>query len=253
MAPPMNDSSNRKTTVQHWDDGYAQAPRMRLPSSWNVDVRNTQVLLRRHVRPGHRFLEIGCAPGKMLAWVGQKLGAEVAGLDYSPRGMALTRGLLQKLDIQADLRCEDLAATSFTPDSFDVVYSAGLIEHFDDPSEVVRQHVRLARPGGLALVTVPHYGGFYGRYQRQLDPQNLAVHNLGIMQTEALRQLAPAGLVREVRAYPWGRLSPWILSLEKRWPASLARGASLLANLAGLLQPVRIPSLCPMLVLELRR
>ncbi len=244
---------NDKTTQKHWDGVWSRPPRARLPSGLNVAVWNLQRLLKDHVKAGARFLEIGCAPGKILAWVGQVLQAEVSGLDYSEHGLAFARQLFEALGIEGDLRCEDVFATTFRPGSFDVVYSAGVIEHFDDPREVVKRHVALLKPGGKALIVVPNYGGLYGYLQRQFDPGNLDIHNLTIMRPAALKELAPGDLVRIVRAYPAGRLSPWLVSFEKVWPRPIARGTAYSFNALGLVQPVDIAALCPMLVLELHR
>jgi SAM-dependent methyltransferase len=241
------------TTRDHWDDAWAHPPRWKLPSPFFVTTRNMQRLLRPHVRPGMRVLELGCAPGKILAWVAAGLGAEVSGLDYSERGISWSRTLFTTLGIPADLRCEDVFKTTFASGSFDVVYSSGLIEHFEDPRDIVRTHVALLKPGGTAIIAIPDYGGLYGRLQRWCDPENLGIHNLDIMNVDALRQLAPPDLTRAVRTYHAGRLSPWQVSFERRLPARAGWLFSHLLNGVGLLQPVDVTPLCPLLVLELTR
>jgi 2-polyprenyl-3-methyl-5-hydroxy-6-metoxy-1,4-benzoquinol methylase len=198
-------------------------------------------------------LEIGCAPGKTLAWLAKIGRCRVAGLDYSERGLGFTRDLFRALAIEGDLRCEGLDVTTFAPGSFDLVFSVGVIEHFDDPRDIVRQHVALTKPGGLTLVVVPNYGGLYGRIQARFDPANLLLHNLAIMTPEALVALQPREMVSEARAYAAGYLSPWLVNFDKRWPRVLAKGVTYFLNGVGLMQPFEIPSLCPSLVLELRR
>ncbi|HYN08257.1 MAG TPA: class I SAM-dependent methyltransferase [Vicinamibacterales bacterium] len=245
--------ANELTSVTHWDDVWAGNVRMSLPSPWIIATRNLQRLLRPRVRPGDRFLEIGCAPGKMLAWVAAELGAQVSGLDYSERGLATARRLFSALGLQADFRCEDLRATTYAEGSFDIVLSVGVIEHFDDPRDVVREHLRLLAPGGTALMTVPNYGGIYGRLQAYFDPELLALHNLDVMTCDALRALVPADDAAEVCAFPSGRLSPWVIGMTRRWPAPVIQAVGHLANAAAILQPVDIPALCPMLVLEVKR
>jgi 2-polyprenyl-3-methyl-5-hydroxy-6-metoxy-1,4-benzoquinol methylase len=241
------------TNVNHWDDVWAGDVRLRLPSSWIIVTRNIQKLLRRHVRPGDRFLEIGCAPGKLLAWVAAELHAEVSGLDYSTKGMATARRLFDALQLTADFRCEDLRQTTFPTSSFDVVVSFGVIEHFDDPREVVRDHLKLVRPGGKALMLVPNYRGIYGTLQRYFDRESLDYHNLNIMTCEALSALVSRDEAASVRAYPTGRLSPWQTSFTKRWPVPLSLGVAHAANAAALLQPFEVRALCPLLVLEVVR
>lgn len=246
------DRTDRKTTNEHWDHAWSKPPRMRLPSRLNLSIRNTQRLLRTHVRRGMRFLEIGCAPGKMLAWVAEVLGADVAGLDYSKAGMGFAQQLFDTLGIPGDLRCEDVFDNSFKCDSFDVVYSSGLIEHFDDPRDIVREHVTLLRPGGKAIITIPKLVGWWGFLTGRLDPPVLEMHNLDVMRRSALLALAPSDLVSDARAYHWGRIS-----LHHAVPIHkiryLGTVACRFADLLGLLQPFDIPFLCPHLVLEMTR
>jgi 2-polyprenyl-3-methyl-5-hydroxy-6-metoxy-1,4-benzoquinol methylase len=244
-------SVNAKTAKSHWDAVWTTEPRLRLPRPYSIAELNLHRLLRRYVRAGSSFLEIGCAPGKTLAWVGARLGARVSGLDYSEIGIAFARRLFGSLELAGDLRCEDVFATTFERASFDVVYSAGVIEHFDDPRPLVTQHFDLVRPGGLALITVPNYGGWYGRLQGRLDPANLGIHNLGIMNPAALRALAPAGA--RASAFYAGRFSPWLLSLDRTLPRALALLASHLGNALGQLQPWEVAALAPLVVLALEK
>ena len=245
--------ANELSTVDHWEDVWAGDIRQRLPSGFVISALNLQRLLRRYVRPGDRFLEIGCAPGKMLAWVAAVLHAQVSGLDYSERGLSTAKQLFAALHLTGDLRREDLSRTTFAPASFDVVYSAGVIEHFDDPREVVRQHLQLVKPSGTALITVPNYRGLYGTLQRYFDAELLSIHNLDIMTCDRLISLVSGSPDTQARAYPAGRFSPWVLTPAKRWPGPVALGLSHLLNAAALLQPFDVPALCPMLVLEVRR
>ena len=241
------------TAVDHWNEAWAGEIRLRLPSRWIVPTGDLQRLLALHVQPGQRVLEIGCAPGKMLAWVAAALGACVSGLDYSPLGLTRARRLFNALQLRADFRCEDLRQTTFAAGSFDFVYSVGVIEHFADPRGIVRDHLSLVRPGGTVLMTVPNYRGVYGFLQRYFDADSLLLHNLDVMSCGALRRLVPQDGSYRVRAYPAGRLSPWVLSTEKRWPATIARSVSYAVNAIALLQPFEIAAIAPMLALEVTR
>ena len=90
----------------------------------------------------------------------------------------------------------------------------------------------------------------YGSLQRWCDAPNLALHNLEIMNPCALMALADSPDLASVRAYSFGAMSPWIISLDKRLPHFAAKYISLGINAIGLLQPVTIDALSPMLVLE---
>jgi 2-polyprenyl-3-methyl-5-hydroxy-6-metoxy-1,4-benzoquinol methylase len=253
MIEEVNNSlSTEKVTQAYWETTHTQ-PRWRLPSRLNVGVSNILRLISTRVKPGMRVLEIGCAPGKHLAYLAKVRQARVYGLDFSESGIAFTRELFSRLGLIGEFRCENILAATLPEAFFDLVYSLGVIEHFDDPRPIIERHLCLVKPGGLVLITVPNYGGFYGRLQRHFDPENLSIHNLQVTHCEALIRLAPKHLACVARAYRSGRLCPWMIHFEKRWPAPVAKGVSYLLNALGLLQLFDIGPLCPLLVLSMTR
>ncbi len=249
----VTECDNAKTTHAHWDAVWSRPPRMRLPSPLNLGTFNAKRLLRRHVRRGMRFLEIGCAPGKMLAWVAKTLGAEVAGIDSSELGMAYTRQLFKAVRIEADLRQEDLRSHSFEHGSFHIVFSSGFIEHFEDPRPIVRIHAELARPTGTVLIAIPNLRGWWGVPTKWLDPSLLDMHNLEIMNVPALAALAPRDIVSNVRAYRGGRFSVQHAVPTRKIPSAVSEALMHFGDLLGFLQTVDIEPLAPWFVLEMTR
>lgn len=243
----------RKTERAYWEAASPDPIKNRLPSMLNVAVLNVTRLLKKYVKPGSRYIEIGCAPGKMLAWVASVLKAEVTGLDYSEPGIAKCRVLFDTLGLKVNLYHDDFFKHRLPPSYYDVVASFGVIEHFDDARPAVQRHLDLVKPGGVALIVVPNYGGVYGSLQRWCDAPNLALHNLEIMNHCALTALVDSPDVESVRAYPFGAISPWLISFDKRLPRFLAKLACFIFNFMGLTQPLTIKAIAPMLVLEVRK
>lgn len=248
----MTSDTGRKTNQAHWDAAWQPTIRLRPPSRLNIDVRNLTSLLTRYVERGHRYIEVGCAPGKMLAWVATHCETQTWGLDYSETGIRQCRQLFDALRVEARLEQGDFFDSTLPKGSFDIVTSFGFIEHFDDPTPAIDKHLELLAPGGVALITVPNYGGIYGRLQQRLDPENLALHNTTIMNVETLARLGGGRVGFTARAYPWGRPSPWLLSLGRGMPPRLARLTQYAANAVAHVQPVSIASVAPMFVLEVR-
>jgi 2-polyprenyl-3-methyl-5-hydroxy-6-metoxy-1,4-benzoquinol methylase len=251
----MNNDTGRLTEQSFWDQAHSRNRiRLRLPSSLNVSVADQKRLLRRYLRPGMKVLEIGFAPGKMLAWAAKAMGVEASGIDYSQPGVEQARELFAALGITADLRCEDVFRSTFRP-GFDVVCSFGVIEHFDDPRPIVRLHMEMLRPGGLALITIPNYATHspYGALQRYFDPDLVDVHNLEIMNTTALAALVPSDLATNVRVFPFGRLTPSLVNWHKKLPTLLARTMTAVINCVGLVQPREVATVAPWLVLTATR
>ncbi len=245
-------SDNEKTELEHWESVWATHPRMAFPSGLDTGTRNVLRLLKQYLRPEIRYVEIGCAPGKILSWVAREIQAPVCGIDYSHTGVDMANWLCEGLGIQADIRCEDAMSSSFEEGAFDLVFSCGLIEHFEDPTPMVAAHMRLVAPGGTALIVVPNYSGIYLKLQAWCDPENLAIHNLSIMNESAIRSLAPVTPDMESRAFRFGKFSPWLVSLPTKFDR-VGKMASWGLNFVALLQPIDIKRLCPLIVLEVKR
>jgi 2-polyprenyl-3-methyl-5-hydroxy-6-metoxy-1,4-benzoquinol methylase len=237
----------------HWEEVHTARPKMRVPSLLTVSTKNLQDVLKKHIAKDMKVVEIGFAPGKQLSYVAKKYGANVTGLDYSQRGIDTAKELFATIGIKADLRCEDVFNNTLPSDSYDVVYSAGVIEHFEDPTEIVWQHVRLLKKGGKAVILIPNYGGVYGRLQRDYDPENLSIHNLRIMSKESLLALAKNMQVEKAITYATGGINPGLVSLHRKLPRIVARLIDQALNMVGVFQPFKIESLCPLLVLEIRK
>lgn len=243
----------RKTEQAHWDNAWSSPVRPKIPSRLNVDVRSLTNLLRRHVKPGARYIEIGCAPGKYVAWVAVRCKARTSGLDYSETGIRNCRELFRAMGLDIDLHQGDFFDNNLPKSSFDVVTSFGFIEHFDDPTDAVSKHVELLAPGGIALITVPNYGGVFGKIQAKCDPANLALHNTSIMNPKALMSLVDQTLGCEVKAYAYGHPSLWLVNLERKLPRMLARAIQQTSNFIGHALPSPIDAIAPILVLEIRK
>ena len=242
-----------KTNQEYWNGVWSIPFEIKLPSLLFVNSLNIMRLIKSHVKPGSRYIEIGCAPGKMLAWVSKTLEISATGIDYSEVGIAKSKCLFEALGLKIELQCADFYEHELPLESFDYVTSFGLIEHFDDPKCLVKRHIDLLKPGGMALITIPNYGGLYGKIQKWCDPENIALHNLNIMSPKALESLVDHVEVSSVSAYYFGKMDPLILSLEKRMPLFFVKLINISLNGFGLLQPVVLSKIAPMLVLEVRK
>lgn len=101
-----------------------------------------------------RFLELGCGRGTTSMYLSAK-GCDVTLLDRAPNALALARRnfAVCRLPMPRTVLA-DAARTSLRSESFDCIYNIGLLEHFEDPTDVLRETWRLLRPGGLVFMVI---------------------------------------------------------------------------------------------------
>jgi SAM-dependent methyltransferase len=73
----------------------------------------------------------------------------ICGLDYSFKALQTAETKCRVHGIPGDFCCGDAFRLPFAEDSFDVVLSTGLIEHYCNPLPLVQEMVRVLKPKGL--------------------------------------------------------------------------------------------------------
>ncbi len=127
---------------------------------------------------GRSFLEVGCGRSQLLPYFAKAYGFHVRGIDYSPTGCETARAILEREGVTGPI----LEADLFNPPSellgqADVVFSYGLAEHFDRPSECLRALSALLRHGGVIVTLIPNMTGLVGVAQRWLNRPVFDIHN----------------------------------------------------------------------------
>ena len=100
-------------------------------------------------------LEIGVGAGthaEMLAGVSKSF----TGVDITERAVALTQERLALRGLTGDIRQMDAEHLDFPDQSFDFVWSWGVIHHSARTSDVLAEITRVLRPGGKATFMVYH-------------------------------------------------------------------------------------------------
>ena len=64
---------------------------------------------------------------------------------------------------------------------FDIVCSFGFVEHFKDFNDILRRHMKLVAPGGLLIISIPHFSQMQYFFHWLIDRENLKRHNTSIM------------------------------------------------------------------------
>ena len=155
----------------YWEDVMSS---IRLPCTVNDKSHNDFHKILMHILPqgSYSLLEVGCAPGKWLAYFNQYYGYKVSGIDYAPHAVELTKKNLKLLNVEADIICGDFLKYAPNAKCYDVIFSAGFIEHFVDTKSVVQKIREQVKPeGGYVVTIIPNCYGINGWISKTFRPQ----------------------------------------------------------------------------------
>lgn len=103
---------------------------------------------------GKKLLEVGC--GKASDSIAlAKMGAACYVLDFSNSALSVSGNLAEGQEVTIISVMADAKTLPFRNNSFDLVFSQGLIEHYQPPDVLLSEQKRVVKPGGFVLIDVP--------------------------------------------------------------------------------------------------
>jgi SAM-dependent methyltransferase len=117
-------------------------------------------LLDRAISLDARIVEVGCGTGQMSLFLA-RAGRVVIGADLARESLRLAASAARRFGLdQVQFVETDLHRPGLRAESFDVVYSSGVVHHTPDPRASFARLSRLARPGGMIVL------GLYNAFAR---------------------------------------------------------------------------------------
>jgi 2-polyprenyl-3-methyl-5-hydroxy-6-metoxy-1,4-benzoquinol methylase len=131
-----------------------------------------RALLRRHLTKESSLLEVGCGRASLTLSLAPEI-KKLVGVDISEVAVEQTTAYAKEHGIKnATFFVDDCTKLSLT-EKFDLVWSQGLLEHFDDPVIVAREHYNALAPGGTALMSVPYQYSYHTAWYHGTRPRML--------------------------------------------------------------------------------
>ena len=176
----------RLTVREQWDEQWKKVSlpcrHARGPGSFHSILDTFDKWLPNQA--GLSVLEIGGAPGGYSAYLHHRFGYQVNCLDYSPVGCEITAKNFEMQNIEGKVYQADLFSDVPALPLHDIVFSLGVVEHFEDMESAVARHLRLLKPGGILLIGMPSFIGVNHWFLKRLAPVLLSQHNLNSMRIE---------------------------------------------------------------------
>jgi SAM-dependent methyltransferase len=119
---------------------------------------------RLRLRPGDRVLDLGCGGGRH-AFECYRRGGRVVAVDRNDADLRQVRDMLAAMaaageapdGAEAAVVHADALRLPFPDGAFDVVILAEILEHIPDDRGAIDEAVRVLRPGGRLVATVPRW------------------------------------------------------------------------------------------------
>jgi len=119
-----------------------------LESIRNFDIKNRSVL------------EIGYGMGTDHLSMARQ-GAVMNGIDLTHRNLEVTTKRFEMYGFRSNLTVGDAENLPYDDESFDFIYSFGVVHHTPDTEKAIREIHRVLKPGGKCYITVYHKNSIF--------------------------------------------------------------------------------------------
>lgn len=132
--------------------------------------RQAAILQRHAPLRGKQVLEVGAGLGtNVICWI-KGFGADMVGIEPDSDGFGASFKLAHDLAAANAVDTKRIVnavgeSLPYPDHSFDVVFSANVLEHTNEPAKVLHESLRVLRPGGVLQFVFPNYHSYYdGHY-----------------------------------------------------------------------------------------
>lgn len=165
-----DDTTSTQASTSAWDSTWephlsATPPDFESATLENqIDGRKLEFLGKDLPQSG-RAVEVGCGSARLLARVGcAAKSLQLTAVDNSENALRLAEATANKFKLQIERVRGDVRNLPLPNDTFDLMLSGGLLEHFEDPKVVLSEMVRVLKPGALFYAdVVPRKFSLYRR------------------------------------------------------------------------------------------
>lgn len=204
----------RLTDKQFWDEEYTN---VQIEDHSEHDI---SIFLNKFLERGENktALEIGSYPGSFLPTIGKK-GYVLNGIDFNEKNATELPEWLKSQNIKVgNFFSGDLFQfAKANKQRYDLVCSFGLIEHFENFTELISLHAQFVKEGGQIIITTPNFRGWLQYLpHRWFDKKNLKKHFLPSMMPQVWKEYLEANGFEVHFAGYFGGYTFWVDRTQHR-------------------------------------
>lgn len=180
----MNNLTDREFWAKYWADHHIY----KVPESQYYDFLIEDFLKEKE---GRQFIELGGFPGYNCVYFSKKYNLDCTLLDFF-----IDKSIINKIEKEngvsensIDVLEEDLFNYK-AQKKYDLIMSIGLIEHFQNTSDIIQKHINFMNSDSQCIIILPNFNGLNGFLNKLFDKENYNVHNIDSMNITLLRQTA---------------------------------------------------------------
>lgn len=205
---------------QHWERGAFNTQEHRALINAYLEIVGSNLA-------GKRTLEVGAGRGIDSIRLAQHR-AEAHLVDFAINSFNVSRSLARQAGVQMHSTLAEGAGLPFPSETFDLVFSQGLLEHGENTERLLPEQTRVVKRGGLVIVDVPQL------YSLQTIIKRLMISagkwSYGEETSFSVKQIKT--IMREfglepIKVYGWELLPVVNLGLRTRFRKFLARAGAI--------------------------
>ena len=156
VAFDANWKSRSESNYTHWIRGEAENQvQLAFKNHWTLF--KSLMSKESGYKGGKKVLEIGCGRGSLSCYFSDD-GYNCTLVDLSASVLEIAQSIFKKNNLSANFVVGDTNALEFDDSSFDIIYSIGLLEHFEDIERPINEQIRVLNKGGIWFgYIVPKY------------------------------------------------------------------------------------------------
>ncbi len=150
-----------KSTVKHWDALWEQHKEEPVHEQ---ELAHIIKLYKKHngkTLKGTKVLETGAGSGTDSIAMAKMTKCSPYCVDYSSQSIDFMKRNFAKNKIKGTYVKADIKKIPFPDNTFDVIFSNGVLEHFREPIPIVQEQMRILRKGGILVFGVPETWTLY--------------------------------------------------------------------------------------------